>query len=199
MNTTASHPPNICNVKPQTSSLPSASHFSQLSCMPLLITQQQQSPRVYMSQSAAAQIPAFYMDPSHYSILNMHDWLHHPWLSNEASNKVFLSQTQSSRFQSLFMHHCKDSIQPYWVLDRLFPRLRHYLVLHFNCMYLSQPLFKAVYPCCLWSFLVLPSATFQLSNSGNLPRHNWVLPFNKLQICSLFLYCMNISWVRHQD
>ncbi|XP_068921696.1 protein PRRC2C isoform X3 [Petaurus breviceps papuanus] len=66
--TTTSDPPNICKVKPQplqTSSLPSASHFSQLSCMPSLIAQQQQSPQVYVSQSAAAQIPAFYMDTSH--------------------------------------------------------------------------------------------------------------------------------------
>lgn len=66
--TTTSDPPNICKVKPQqlqTSSLPSASHFSQLSCMPCLIPQQQQSLQVYMSQSAAAQIPAFCMDTSH--------------------------------------------------------------------------------------------------------------------------------------
>ncbi|NWZ69451.1 PRC2C protein, partial [Acrocephalus arundinaceus] len=51
-----SDPPNICKVKPQqlqTSSLASASHFSQLSCMPSLIAQQQQSPQVYVSQSAA--------------------------------------------------------------------------------------------------------------------------------------------------
>lgn len=54
--TTTSDPPNICKVKPQqlqTNSLPSASHFSQLSCMPSLIAQQQQSPQVYVSQSAA--------------------------------------------------------------------------------------------------------------------------------------------------
>ncbi|XP_017519617.2 protein PRRC2C isoform X3 [Manis javanica] len=65
--TTTSDPPNICKVKPQqlqTGSLPSASHFSQLGCMPSLIAQQQ-SPQVYVSQSAAAQIPAFYMDTSH--------------------------------------------------------------------------------------------------------------------------------------
>lgn len=57
--TTTSDPPNICKVKPQqlqTSSLPSASHFSQLSCMPSLIAQQQQSPQVYVSQSAAGKI-----------------------------------------------------------------------------------------------------------------------------------------------
>ncbi|NWT82611.1 PRC2C protein, partial [Lanius ludovicianus] len=51
-----SDPPNICKVKPQqlqTSSLASASHFSQLGCMPSLIAQQQQSPQVYVSQSAA--------------------------------------------------------------------------------------------------------------------------------------------------
>ncbi|XP_064415977.1 protein PRRC2C isoform X4 [Latimeria chalumnae] len=69
--TTTSDPPNICKVKPQqlqTSSMVSAaSHFSQLSCVPSLIPQQQ-SPQVYVSQSAAgpaAQIPAFYMDTSH--------------------------------------------------------------------------------------------------------------------------------------
>lgn len=57
--TTTSDPPNICKVKPQqlqTSSLPSASHFSQLSCMPSLIAQQQQSPQVYVSQSAAGEV-----------------------------------------------------------------------------------------------------------------------------------------------
>uniref|UniRef100_A0A8D2LBX2 Proline rich coiled-coil 2C n=1 Tax=Varanus komodoensis TaxID=61221 RepID=A0A8D2LBX2_VARKO len=66
--TTTSDPPNICKVKPQqlqTSNLASAGHFSQLSCMPSLIAQQQQSPQVYVSQSAAAQIPTFYMDTSH--------------------------------------------------------------------------------------------------------------------------------------
>lgn len=60
--TTTSDPPNICKVKPQqlqTSSLPSASHFSQLSCMPSLIAQQQQSPQVYVSQSAAGNISRF--------------------------------------------------------------------------------------------------------------------------------------------
>lgn len=60
--TTTSDPPNICKVKPQqlqTSSLPSASHFSQLSCMPSLIAQQQQSPQVYVSQSAAGKISRF--------------------------------------------------------------------------------------------------------------------------------------------
>lgn len=69
--TTTSDPPNICKVKPQqlqsSSGMPSASHFSQLSCMPSLMAQQQ-SPQVYVSQSAAgpgAQIPAFYMDTSH--------------------------------------------------------------------------------------------------------------------------------------
>ncbi|NWI11505.1 PRC2C protein, partial [Crypturellus soui] len=54
--TSTSDPPNICKVKPQqlqTSSLASAGHFSQLSCMPSLIAQQQQSPQVYVSQSAA--------------------------------------------------------------------------------------------------------------------------------------------------
>ncbi|XP_023565956.1 protein PRRC2C [Octodon degus] len=50
----------VASVTPTTSL-----HFSQLSCMPSLIAQQQQSPQVYVSQSAAAQIPAFYMDTSH--------------------------------------------------------------------------------------------------------------------------------------
>ena len=66
--TTTSDPPDICKVNPQqlqTGSLPSASYFSQLSCMPSLIAQQQQSPQVYVSQSAAVQIPAFYMDKSY--------------------------------------------------------------------------------------------------------------------------------------
>ncbi|XP_018422345.1 PREDICTED: protein PRRC2C [Nanorana parkeri] len=69
--TTTSDPPNICKVKPQqlqsSNSMPSPSHFSQLSCMPSLMAQQQ-NPQVYVSQSAAgptAQIPAFYMDTSH--------------------------------------------------------------------------------------------------------------------------------------
>nr|XP_061790441.1 protein PRRC2C-like [Nerophis lumbriciformis] len=73
--TTASDPPNICKVKPQqlqggslSSSGNSGSSFSQLGCVPPLLPQQQQTPQVYVSQSAAgsaAQIPAFYMDTSH--------------------------------------------------------------------------------------------------------------------------------------
>ncbi|KAK2907636.1 protein PRRC2C isoform X2 [Channa argus] len=75
--TTASDPPNICKVKPQqlqggslssSSSSSSSSSFSQLSCVPPLLPQQQQTPQVYVSQSAAgsaAQISAFYMDTSH--------------------------------------------------------------------------------------------------------------------------------------
>nr|XP_057929504.1 protein PRRC2C [Doryrhamphus excisus] len=73
--TTASDPPNICKVKPQQlqggslASSNSTSGFSQLGCVPpLLPQQQQQTPQVYVSQSAAgsaAQIPAFYMDTSH--------------------------------------------------------------------------------------------------------------------------------------
>uniref|UniRef100_H3CCW8 Uncharacterized protein n=1 Tax=Tetraodon nigroviridis TaxID=99883 RepID=H3CCW8_TETNG len=62
--TTASDPPNICKVKPQQLQGGSLS-FSQLSCVPPLLPQQQQTPQVYVSQSAAAQIPAFYMDTSH--------------------------------------------------------------------------------------------------------------------------------------
>nr|XP_061834231.1 protein PRRC2C isoform X1 [Nerophis lumbriciformis] len=78
--TTASDPPNICKVKPQqlqggslaSSGGSSSSGFSQLGCVPPLLPQQQQTPQVYVSQSAAgvrlgsaAQIPAFYMDTSH--------------------------------------------------------------------------------------------------------------------------------------
>ena len=40
---------------------------------------------------------------------------------------------------------------------------------HFNHRNLSQPLCIAVYPHHLWPFLVLPSTTFQLSNTRNLP------------------------------
>ncbi|XP_035379832.1 protein PRRC2C isoform X1 [Electrophorus electricus] len=69
--TSASDPPNICKVKPQQvqTSTMSTSNFSQLGCVPsLLPQQQQQTPQVFVSQSAAgsaAQIPAFYMDTSH--------------------------------------------------------------------------------------------------------------------------------------
>ncbi|TSK58146.1 Protein PRRC2C [Bagarius yarrelli] len=67
--TSASDPPNICKVKPQQlqSSTMSNSNFSQLGCVPSMLPQQQ-TPQVFVSQSAAgsaAQIPAFYMDTSH--------------------------------------------------------------------------------------------------------------------------------------
>uniref|UniRef100_A0A672Q0D5 Proline rich coiled-coil 2C n=1 Tax=Sinocyclocheilus grahami TaxID=75366 RepID=A0A672Q0D5_SINGR len=64
--TSASDPPNICKVKPQQlqSSGMSSINFSQLGCAPSLLPQQQ-TPQVFVSQSAAAQIPAFYMDTSH--------------------------------------------------------------------------------------------------------------------------------------
>ncbi|POI32919.1 hypothetical protein CIB84_003329, partial [Bambusicola thoracicus] len=95
-----SDPPNICKVKPQqlqTSSLASASHFSQLSCMPSLIAQQQQSPQVYVSQSAAgtaAQIPAFYMDTSH--LFNtQHARLAPPSLAQQQGFQPGLSQPAS--------------------------------------------------------------------------------------------------------
>lgn len=95
--TTTSDPPNICKVKPQqlqTSSLPSASHFSQLSCMPSLIAQQQQSPQVYVSQSAAAQIPSFYMDTSH--LFNtQHARLAPPSLAQQQGFQPGLSQPAS--------------------------------------------------------------------------------------------------------
>ncbi|XP_024595586.1 protein PRRC2C isoform X10 [Neophocaena asiaeorientalis asiaeorientalis] len=95
--TTTSDPPNICKVKPQqlqTSSLPSASHFSQLSCMPSLIAQQQQSPQVYVSQSAAAQIPAFYMDTSHL-FSTQHARLAPPSLAQQQGFQPGLSQPTS--------------------------------------------------------------------------------------------------------
>ncbi|XP_058516646.1 protein PRRC2C isoform X4 [Ochotona princeps] len=94
---TTSDPPNICKVKPQqlqTSTLPSASHFSQLSCMPSLIAQQQQSPQVYVSQSAAAQIPAFYMDTSHL-FGTQHARLAPPSLAQQQGFQPGLSQPAS--------------------------------------------------------------------------------------------------------
>uniref|UniRef100_A0A8C5KHC0 Protein PRRC2C n=1 Tax=Jaculus jaculus TaxID=51337 RepID=A0A8C5KHC0_JACJA len=95
--TTTSDPPNICKVKPQqvqASSLPSASHFSQLSCVPPLIAQQQQSPQVYVSQSAAAQIPTFYMDTSH--LFNtQHARLAPPSLAQQQGFQPGLSQPTS--------------------------------------------------------------------------------------------------------
>ncbi|KAJ6653870.1 hypothetical protein lerEdw1_008618 [Lerista edwardsae] len=94
--TTTSDPPNICKVKPQqlqTSNMASAGHFSQLSCMPSLIAQQQ-SPQVYVSQSAAAQIPAFYMDTSH--LFNtQHARLAPPSLAQQQSFQPGLSQPTS--------------------------------------------------------------------------------------------------------
>ncbi|XP_072276048.1 protein PRRC2C isoform X2 [Pyxicephalus adspersus] len=95
--TTTSDPPNICKVKPQqvqsSNSMPSASHFSQLSCMPSLMAQQQ-SPQVYVSQSAAgpaAQIPAFYMDTSH--LFNtQHARLAPPTLTQQQGFQPGLSQ-----------------------------------------------------------------------------------------------------------
>ncbi|CAH2311821.1 Hypothetical predicted protein [Pelobates cultripes] len=94
--TTTSDPPNICKVKPQqlqsNNSMPSASHFSQLSCMPSLMAQQQ-SPQVYVSQSAgsAAQIPAFYMDTSH--LFNtQHARLAAPTLTQQQGFQPGLSQ-----------------------------------------------------------------------------------------------------------
>ncbi|XP_053324554.1 protein PRRC2C isoform X2 [Spea bombifrons] len=95
--TTGSDPPNICKVKPQqiqsNSNMPSASHFSQLSCMPSLMAQQQ-SPQVYVSQSAAgptAQIPAFYMDASHL-FSTQHARLAPPTLTQQQGFQPGLSQ-----------------------------------------------------------------------------------------------------------
>ncbi|KAM4641420.1 protein PRRC2C [Discoglossus pictus] len=93
---TTSDPPNICKVKPQqlqSNNMPSASHFSQLSCMPSLMAQQQ-SPQVYVSQSAAgptAQIPAFYMDTSHL-FSTQHARLGPPTLTQQQGFQPGLSQ-----------------------------------------------------------------------------------------------------------
>ncbi|XP_061439803.1 protein PRRC2C isoform X5 [Rhineura floridana] len=95
--TTTSDPPNICKVKPQqlqTSNLGSAGHFSQLNCMPSLIAQQQQSPQVYVSQSAAAQIPAFYMDTSHL-FSTQHARLAPPSMAQQQGFQPGLSQPTS--------------------------------------------------------------------------------------------------------
>ncbi|KAJ7332814.1 hypothetical protein JRQ81_014994 [Phrynocephalus forsythii] len=96
--TTTSDPPNICKVKPQqlqTSNLASAGHFSQLSCMPSLVAQQQQqSPQVYVSQPAAAQIPAFYMDTSHL-FSTQHARLAPPSLAQQQGFQTGLSQPAS--------------------------------------------------------------------------------------------------------
>lgn len=63
--TTASDPPNICKVKPQqlqggslssSNSSSSSNSFSQLGCVPPLLPQQQQTPQVYVSQSAAGEM-----------------------------------------------------------------------------------------------------------------------------------------------
>ena len=56
--TTASDPPNICKVKPQqlqgVGLSSAASSFSQLGCVPPLLAQQ--TPQVYVSQSAAGEL-----------------------------------------------------------------------------------------------------------------------------------------------
>lgn len=56
--TSASDPPNICKVKPQQLQVGS-SNFSQLGCVPSLLPQQQQqqTPQVFVSQSAAGEAP----------------------------------------------------------------------------------------------------------------------------------------------
>ncbi|KAM6963234.1 protein PRRC2C [Aplochiton taeniatus] len=99
--TTASDPPNICKVKPQqlqgvglSSSSVVGSSFSQLGCVPPLLAQQQQSPQVYVSQSAAgsaAQIPAFYMDHSHL-FSTPHPRLAPPSLAQQQGYQSALSQ-----------------------------------------------------------------------------------------------------------
>ncbi|XP_028258879.1 protein PRRC2C isoform X2 [Parambassis ranga] len=105
--TTASDPPNICKVKPQqlqggglssSSSSSSSNSFSQLGCVPPLLPQQQQTPQVYVSQSAAgsaAQIPAFYMDTSH--LFNTpHPRLAPPSLAQQQGFQPGLSQVRFS-------------------------------------------------------------------------------------------------------
>ncbi|XP_023809774.1 protein PRRC2C isoform X3 [Oryzias latipes] len=101
--TSASDPPNICKVKPQqlqgggltasAGGTNSASSFSQLSCVPPLLPQQQ-TPQVYVSQSAAgsaAQIPAFYMDTSHL-FSTPHHRLAPPSLAQQQAFQPGLSQ-----------------------------------------------------------------------------------------------------------
>ncbi|KAG8436663.1 hypothetical protein GDO86_007671 [Hymenochirus boettgeri] len=108
--TTTSDPPNICKVKPQqlqsSSNMASASHFSQLSCMPSLMAQQQ-SPQVYVSQSAAgpaAQIPAFYMDTSH--LFNtQHARLGPPTLTQQQGFQPGLSQIPIPIYAPLQSQH----------------------------------------------------------------------------------------------
>ena len=97
MNITISDQPDICDVKlqqVQTSSLPSASHFPQLNCKPSLFTQQQESPLVFVSQSAPAQIPAFYVGPSHYSIIQR-EQLAPPYLTEQQGFQPGFSQPTS--------------------------------------------------------------------------------------------------------
>ncbi|NP_989040.2 protein PRRC2C [Xenopus tropicalis] len=108
--TTTSDPPNICKVKPQqlqsSSNMASASHFSQLSCLPSLMAQQQ-SPQVYVSQSAAgpaAQIPAFYMDTSH--LFNtQHARLAPPTLTQQQGFQPGLSQIPIPIYAPLQSQH----------------------------------------------------------------------------------------------
>uniref|UniRef100_G3PP53 Proline-rich coiled-coil 2C n=1 Tax=Gasterosteus aculeatus TaxID=69293 RepID=G3PP53_GASAC len=93
---TACDPPNICKVKPQQLQVgglsSNAGSFSQLGCVPTLLPpQQQQTPQVYVSQSAAAQIPAFYMDTSHL-FGNPHPRLAPPSLAQQQGFQPGISQ-----------------------------------------------------------------------------------------------------------
>ncbi|XP_043942694.1 protein PRRC2C [Protopterus annectens] len=106
--TSTSDPPNICKVKPQqlhSSSMASANHFSQLGCVQSLISQQQ-SPQMYVSQSAAgpaAQIPTFYMDTPHPLFSTQH-----PRLAQQQSFQPGLSQ-----FLNYFLLLCQPTaMQP---------------------------------------------------------------------------------------
>ncbi|XP_049632338.1 protein PRRC2C isoform X3 [Suncus etruscus] len=96
--TTTSDPPNICKVKPQqlqTSSLPSASHFAPLGCVPPLLPQQQQAAQVYVPQSAAAQIPAFYIGDTSHLFNTQHARLGPPSLAQQQGFQPGLSQPAS--------------------------------------------------------------------------------------------------------
>lgn len=89
--TTTSDPPNICKVKPQqlqTSNLASAGHFSQLSCMPSLIAQQQQSPQVYVSQSAAGNVTNLFIKFTFISSVGLFSGMH-PFSQSFKLNLVY--------------------------------------------------------------------------------------------------------------
>uniref|UniRef100_A0A673MVP0 Protein PRRC2C-like n=1 Tax=Sinocyclocheilus rhinocerous TaxID=307959 RepID=A0A673MVP0_9TELE len=109
--TSASDPPNICKVKPQQlqSLGMSSANFSQLGCAPSLLPQQQQqqTPQVFVSQSAAgsaAQIPAFYMDTSHL-FSTPHPRLAPPSIAQQQGFQPGLSQIPISIYGPLQGQH----------------------------------------------------------------------------------------------